>query len=71
MHDSASAQPSPFVEIDRRSWAELAPSTQLPLTEAELVQLRQELGPAQALPLNIANSNASAQYVGAVTVQVH
>jgi type I pantothenate kinase len=28
------------VEIDRRSWAELAPSTQLPLTEPELVQLR-------------------------------
>jgi type I pantothenate kinase len=34
------AQPSPFVEIDRQSWAELAPSTQLPLTEPELVQLR-------------------------------
>jgi type I pantothenate kinase len=28
------------VEIDRQSWAELAPSTQLPLTEPELVQLR-------------------------------
>jgi type I pantothenate kinase len=40
MHDSAPAQPSPFVEIDRASWAELAPSTQLPLTEPELVQLR-------------------------------
>ncbi|HEX4442563.1 MAG TPA: type I pantothenate kinase [Galbitalea sp.] len=40
MHDQAPAQPSPFVEIDRASWAELAPSTQLPLTEAELVQLR-------------------------------
>jgi type I pantothenate kinase len=40
MHDSAPAQPSPFVEIDRLSWAELAPSTQLPLTEPELVQLR-------------------------------
>jgi type I pantothenate kinase len=40
MHDSPSAQPSPFVEIDRQSWAELAPSTQLPLTEPELVQLR-------------------------------
>jgi type I pantothenate kinase len=40
MHESAPAQPSPFVEIDRASWAELAPSTQLPLTEAELVQLR-------------------------------
>jgi type I pantothenate kinase len=40
MHDTASAQPSPFVEIDRQSWADLAPSTQLPLTEPELVQLR-------------------------------
>lgn len=40
MHDPASAQPSPFVEIDRASWAELAPSTQLPLSEPELVQLR-------------------------------
>jgi len=40
MHESAPAQPSPFVEIDRHSWAELAPSTQLPLTETELVQLR-------------------------------
>ena len=40
MHEHASAQPSPFVEIDRGDWAELAPSTQLPLTETELVQLR-------------------------------
>jgi type I pantothenate kinase len=40
MHDSAAPQPSPFVEIDRDDWAELAPSTQLPLTETELVQLR-------------------------------
>jgi type I pantothenate kinase len=40
MHESAPAQPSPFVEIDRRSWAELAPRAQLPLTEPELVQLR-------------------------------
>jgi type I pantothenate kinase len=40
MHDSAASQPSPFVEIDRDDWAELAPSTQLPLTETELVQLR-------------------------------
>ena len=39
MHDTASAQPSPFVEIDRRSWAKLAPSTQLPLTEAETLPL--------------------------------
>jgi type I pantothenate kinase len=28
------------VEIDRQAWAELAPSTELPLTETELVQLR-------------------------------
>ena len=40
MHTYASAQPSPFVEIERQSWADLAPSTQLPLTELELVQLR-------------------------------
>ncbi len=31
---------SPFVEIDRADWAELAPTTRLPLTETELVQLR-------------------------------
>jgi type I pantothenate kinase len=40
MHDPSPAQPSPFVEIDRQAWAELAPSTKLPLTETELVQLR-------------------------------
>lgn len=40
MHDSAAVQPSPFVEIDRQAWADLAPSTELPLTETELVQLR-------------------------------
>jgi type I pantothenate kinase len=40
MHDSSSAQLSPFVEIDRQTWAELAPSTELQLTEAELIQLR-------------------------------
>jgi type I pantothenate kinase len=40
MHDSTSAQPSPFVEIDRQAWADLAPSTKLQLSEAELVQLR-------------------------------
>jgi type I pantothenate kinase len=40
MHDSTSAQSSPFVEIDRQTWAELAPSTKLQLSEAELVQLR-------------------------------
>jgi type I pantothenate kinase len=40
MHEPAPAQLSPFVEIDRASWADLAPATQLPLSEAELVQLR-------------------------------
>ncbi|OOB91825.1 type I pantothenate kinase [Rathayibacter sp. VKM Ac-2630] len=34
------AQPSPFVEIVRSDWAELARSTELPLTETEVVQLR-------------------------------
>jgi type I pantothenate kinase len=38
---SASAHhDSPFVEIDRDDWAALAPSTLLPLSERELVQLR-------------------------------
>jgi type I pantothenate kinase len=40
MHESHPPQPSPFVEIDRDDWAELAPSTKLPLTHEELVQLR-------------------------------
>jgi type I pantothenate kinase len=40
MHTDAPSQPSPFVEIDRQTWAELAPSTELPLTETELIQLR-------------------------------
>ncbi|MCU1529826.1 MAG: pantothenate kinase [Frondihabitans sp.] len=31
---------TPFVEIDRAAWAALAPTTQNPLTETELVQLR-------------------------------
>jgi type I pantothenate kinase len=31
---------TPFVEISRRDWAELAPSTQLPLTEDDIVGLR-------------------------------
>ncbi|GAB3618145.1 type I pantothenate kinase [Okibacterium endophyticum] len=33
-------QTTPFVEIDRHDWARLAPSTQSPLTDAEIVQLR-------------------------------
>jgi type I pantothenate kinase len=31
---------TPFVEIDRNDWAELAPTTRLPLSERELIQLR-------------------------------
>ncbi|SMH31133.1 pantothenate kinase [Rathayibacter oskolensis] len=34
------AHPSPFVEISRSDWAELARTTELPLTETEVVQLR-------------------------------
>ncbi|MDY0911706.1 MULTISPECIES: type I pantothenate kinase [Rathayibacter] len=34
------AHPSPFVEIVRSDWAELARSTELPLSETEVVQLR-------------------------------
>jgi type I pantothenate kinase len=41
MSDTAApSHDSPFVEIDRDDWAELAPSTRLPLSETELVQLR-------------------------------
>jgi len=42
MNDAASTtgQVTPFVEIDRRAWAELAPATPLPLSEAEVAQLR-------------------------------
>jgi type I pantothenate kinase len=41
MSDTATpSHDSPFVEIDRDDWAELAPSTRLPLSETELVQLR-------------------------------
>jgi type I pantothenate kinase len=37
---SASGQGTPFVEIDRADWAALAPSTPLPLTRFEVVELR-------------------------------
>ncbi|PRY67586.1 pantothenate kinase [Glaciihabitans tibetensis] len=37
---SAPSHDSPYVEIDRNDWADLAPSTRLPLSETELVQLR-------------------------------
>jgi len=36
----ASPQYSPFVELDRATWAKLAATIPLPLTEAEIVQLR-------------------------------
>ena len=32
--------PTPFVEISRREWAELAPATPLPLTEGDIVGIR-------------------------------
>ena len=34
------ASSTPFVEIERRQWSELAPATPQPLTESEIVQLR-------------------------------
>ncbi|MDO8338879.1 MAG: type I pantothenate kinase [Microcella sp.] len=37
---SAARDNSPFVELDRRRWAALAPATPQPLSETELVQLR-------------------------------
>lgn len=41
MTDSSAARDtSPFDEIDRRRWAALAPSTERPLSDIELVQLR-------------------------------
>jgi type I pantothenate kinase len=35
-----SANPTPFVEISRADWAELGNNTELPLTEAEISQIR-------------------------------
>jgi type I pantothenate kinase len=43
MSDHATATPNhstPFVEIDRADWAALAPTTELPLSPTELVELR-------------------------------
>jgi len=37
---NGNGQTSPFVEIDRAAWAELAQTARLPLLETELVQLR-------------------------------
>ncbi len=34
------AHPTPFVEIPRREWSQLAPREHLSLTETEIVQLR-------------------------------
>ncbi len=36
----AAEEPSPFVEISRADWAELAQATDLPLTESEISQIR-------------------------------
>lgn len=37
---ASSGTTSPFLEIDRRDWAALAPTMDLPLSEVEIVQLR-------------------------------
>jgi type I pantothenate kinase len=37
---SVASQASPFVELDRSDWSDLAKTTHLPLAETELVQLR-------------------------------
>jgi len=39
-HAPSNGNGSPFIEIDRASWAELAPATPLPLTPNEIVELR-------------------------------
>ncbi len=38
--DTTVAHPTPFVEIPRDEWAQLAPKEHLSLTETEIVQLR-------------------------------
>lgn len=38
--DAGSGQTSPFVELNRADWSDLAESTHLPLKETEIVQLR-------------------------------
>ena len=42
MHENGSAhgQISPFREIDRSDWSELAPKMEVPLTQTELIELR-------------------------------
>lgn len=39
-HPSVGGNGSPFTEIDRARWAELAPATKLPLSPTEIVELR-------------------------------
>ena len=39
-HSGGGGSATPFVEIDRADWAALAPTTELPLTATELVELR-------------------------------
>ena len=39
-HSANGGSATPFVEIDRADWAALAPTTELPLTATELVELR-------------------------------
>lgn len=40
MSEPRNLEPSPFVEIKRADWAELGQNTELPLTEAEIAQIR-------------------------------
>ena len=40
MSEPRNLEPSPFIEIDRESWAHLGQNTELPLTEAEIAQIR-------------------------------
>ncbi len=39
-NDAGNGNTTPFVEIDRARWSELAPTTKLPLTPTEIVELR-------------------------------
>jgi type I pantothenate kinase len=39
-HTGGNGHSTPFVEIDRADWAHLAPTTELPLTPTEIVELR-------------------------------
>lgn len=52
MAEHTATQFSPFVEIGRATWASLAGSTPLPLTETELVQLRGLSNPLDMLEVS-------------------